>query len=266
MDEYLIKPARIVRIGVPLATACALSVAATIGFGEPGWVSSPQAHAAVTGFANPAPAADTIDLDRDITVEIRIPSNSGLSGEGSAGYTVTLTKLDTDPINTTQGYTKAARLSVTQAKRLGQGDSYSEVTNAQGTVVFSGLKPGVYLFKATPPAGDGRKTQEDVIVIPIIDKQGEWSYNLALAAKFEVPPTPTPTPPPSPPVTITPPPPVTNTPPPPSTTTPPAPPVKGMKSLPMTGAGVIGLVGLAGLLILAGFWVLAVNRRRNSQQ
>lgn len=251
------------RIAIPTASA-AFAVALTATLGLMGADTTlPQAQAAVTGFYKPAPPADTIDLNREVTMVIKIPSASGNTDKGAPGYKVTITRLETAPINTNEGYTKAAALSVAEAQKLKKLESHTGVTDSEGKYEFTGLKPGAYLFTAEPPSAGGRKPQADVIIVPIIDENGHWDYNFTAVAKFEVPPvTPPPTvtttaTPPSTPTTVTPPPGV-------RTETPPQ--TKAREPLPVTGAQVIGIVGIAIALISFGAFLILSPRRKTQSR
>ncbi|RKW97239.1 prealbumin-like fold domain-containing protein [Corynebacterium diphtheriae] len=250
---------------VALPTMCAALGAvasATVGFMGVD-ATLPEAQAAVTGFYKPAPPADTIDLNREVTMVVKIPTTSENSDKGQPGYTVTISRLQTDPINTTDGYRKAAGLKAEDARKLKKLESYNGVTDSDGKVEFNNLKPGAYLVSAQPPSSGGRKTQEDVILAPIIGEDGQWDYHFTVVAKFEVePPVPPITPPPVVPPTITttttvPAPPIPNTEVPPNN-----PPRKPFNSLPVTGAQITGIVAVALGMVAAGFIVLLANRKK----
>ncbi|CAB0580016.1 LPXTG cell wall anchor domain-containing protein [Corynebacterium diphtheriae] len=221
---------------------------------------------AITGFDVPAPPAETIDFDRLVHMTVKVPSDSGLTDKGSSGYTVTVARLNIDPINTTQGYTNAARLGVLDARKLvNKSETFKKITDDEGQAEFDGLKPGAYLVTAEPPTSGGSKPQPDVIVIPIVGQDGQWKYDFTRTVKFEPKPH-TPTTPPIPPIipptvtkTITPPPPT-------QPETPSIPdPTKKPKSLPVTGVQVIGIVGAAAILIILGFALLMAARRKRKQ-
>ncbi|CAB0678968.1 cell surface protein [Corynebacterium diphtheriae] len=263
MNKQLTRSSRGWRIAIPTASAAfAVSLVATLGL-MGAETTLPQAQAAVTGFYKPAPPADTIDLDREVTMVIKIPSASDNTDKGAPRYKVTITRLKTANINTTEGYAKAAALSVAEARKLKKLESHTCVTDSEGKREFTGLKPGAYLFTAEPPSAGGRKPQADVIIVPIIDENGQWDYNFTAVAKFEVEPeVPPVTPPPTVTTTVTPPPTPTTVPQTPISA-PNKPPMSApRKSLPITGAQVIGLVGLATILISAGFAVLVANRKK----
>ncbi|AEX66388.1 hypothetical protein [Corynebacterium diphtheriae] len=255
MNKQLTTSPRGWRIAIPTASAAlAVTLMATLGL-MGAETTLPQAQAAVTGFYKPAPPADTIDLNREVTMVIKIPSASGNTDKGVPGYKVTITRLETAPINTNEGYTKAAALSVAEARKLKKLESHTGVTDSEGKYEFIGLKPGAYLFTAEPPESGGRKPQADVIIVPIIDQNGHWDYNFTAVAKFEVEPE---VPPVTPPPTVT----TTVTPPPPGSGTENPPKAKQREPLPVTGAQVIGIVGIAAILISAGFAVLVANRKK----
>lgn len=255
MNKQLTRSPRGWRIAIlPASAAFAVALTATLGLMGAD-TTLPQAQAAVTGFYKPAPPADTIDLNREVTMVIKIPSASGNTDKGAPGYKVTITRLETAPINTNEGYTKAASLSVAEARKLKKLESHTGVTDSEGKYEFAGLKPGAYLFTAEPPSTGGRKPQADVIIVPIIDQNGHWDYNFTAVAKFEVEPE---VPPVTPPPTVT----TTVTPPPPRSGTENPPKAKQREPLPVTGAQVIGIVGIAAILISAGFAVLVANRKK----
>ncbi|CAB0584361.1 cell surface protein [Corynebacterium diphtheriae] len=255
MNKQLTRSPRGWRIAIlPASAAFAVALTATLGLMGAD-TTLPQAQAAVTGFYKPAPPADTIDLNREVTMVIKIPSASGNTDKGAPGYKVTITRLETAPINTNEGYTKAASLSVAEARKLKKLESHTGVTDSEGKYEFAGLKPGAYLFTAEPPSTGGRKPQADVIIVPIIDQNGHWDYNFTAVAKFEVEPE---VPPVTPPPTVT----TTVTPPPPGSGTENPPKAKQREPLPVTGAQVIGIVGIAAILISAGFAVLVANRKK----
>ncbi|AEX77891.1 cell surface protein [Corynebacterium diphtheriae] len=254
------------RIAIPTASA-AFAVALTATLGLMGADTTlPQAQAAVTGFYKPAPPADTIDLNREVTMVIKIPSASGNTDKGAPGYKVTITRLETAPINTNEGYTKAAALSVAEAQKLKKLESHTGVTDSEGKYEFTGLKPGAYLFTAEPPSAGGRKPQADVIIVPIIDENGHWDYNFTAVAKFEVPPVPPVTPPPTVTTTATPPPTPTTVTPPPGVRTETPPQTKAREPLPVTGAQVIGIVGIAIALISFGAFLILSPRRKTQSR
>ncbi|CAB0831822.1 cell surface protein [Corynebacterium diphtheriae] len=255
------------RIAIPTASA-AFAVALTATLGLMGADTTlPQAQAAVTGFYKPAPPADTIDLNREVTMVIKIPSASGNTDKGAPGYKVTITRLETAPINTNEGYTKAAALSVAEAQKLKKLESHTGVTDSEGKYEFTGLKPGAYLFTAEPPSAGGRKPQADVIIVPIIDEHGQWDYNFTAVAKFEVEPeVPPVTLPPTVTTTVTPPPTPTTVTPPPGVRTETPPKTKAREPLPVTGAQVIGIVGIAIALISFGAFLILSPRRKTQSR
>ncbi|PLW02939.1 LPXTG cell wall anchor domain-containing protein [Corynebacterium ulcerans] len=267
---------RIVYNGVRRNLILAISIAFTTGliFGDgllgrsTGGMVLPSASAAVTGFPKPAPSLDTIDLDCKTNVTIKIPDSLSGTDAGFPGYEVTVTLLETDPINTPEGYTKAAKLTVNQAKTLNALGRYSAVTNAKGEVNFPELVPGAYLITAKPPKPGGREPQEEVLIAPIVGEDGEWDYSFTAVMKFKNDPKPEPTLPPwIPPSTQTTSPPKPNATP--SVTvpvTPPSTPERRVERLPLTGAAVIWLVISAAFLISLGFVFLAVNRRREQSK
>ncbi|CAB0797517.1 LPXTG cell wall anchor domain-containing protein [Corynebacterium diphtheriae] len=216
---------------------------------------------AITGFDVPAPPAETIDLYHLARMVVKVPSESGLTNKGSSGYTVTVARLNIEHINTAQGYTSAARLNVLDARKLvNKSETFKKITDGEGQAEFDGLKPGAYLVAAEPPTSDGSKPQSDVIVIPIVGQDGKWKYDFTRTVKFEPKPH-TPTTPPAPPVTKT------ITPPPPTQPESPLIPnsIKKPKSLPVTGVQVIGIVGLAAVLIALGFALLTAAFRKRKQ-
>lgn len=267
---------RIVYNGVRRNLILALSIALTAGFifggGLLGTSTSgimfPSASAAVTGFPKPAPPFNTIDLDRKTNITIKIPDSSSGTDAGLPGYEVTVTLLETAPINTPEGYAQAAKLTVSQAKTLNTLASYSAVTNAKGEANFSELTPGAYLITAKPPKPGDREPQEEVLIAPIVGEDGEWDYSFTVVMKFKNDPKPEPTPPPwIPPTTQTTTPPIPNVTP--SVTapvTPPSAPERRVERLPLTGAAVIWLVVGATFLISLGFVFLAINRRREQSK
>lgn len=261
-----------VRRNLILAVSIALTAGLIFGGGLLGRSTSniafPSALAAVTGFPKPAPPFETIDLDRKANITIKIPDSSSGTDAGLPGYEVTVTLLETDPINTPEGYTKAAKLTVNQAKTLNGLGRYSAETNAKGEANFPELIPGVYLITAKSPRSGDREPQEEVLIVPIVGEDGEWDYNFTVVMKFKNDPKPEPTPPPwIPPSTQIPSPPKPNVTP--STTvpvTPPPTPERRVERLPLTGAAVIWLVVSAAFLISLGFVFLAVNRRREQSK
>ncbi|CAB0676674.1 cell surface protein [Corynebacterium diphtheriae] len=255
------------RIAIPTASAAlAVTLMATLGL-MGAETTLPQAQAAATGFHKPAPPADTIDLNREVTMVIKIPSASGNTDKGAPGYKVTITRLETAPINTNEGYTKAAALSVAEARKLKKLESHTGVTDSEGKYEFTGLKPGAYLFTAEPPESGGREPQADVIIVPIIDENGQWDYNFTAVAKFKVEPEMPPvTPPPTVTTTVTPPPTPTTVTPPPGVRTETPPKTKAREPLPVTGAQVIGIVGIAIALISFGAFLILSPRRKTQSR
>ncbi|MHC9573274.1 cell surface protein [Corynebacterium diphtheriae] len=258
------RPSTKTALAVGIALAIALTAAPSTATNQIG-VAKANATA-ITGFDVPAPPAETIDLDRLAHMIVKVPSDSGLTDKRSSGYTVTVARLNIDPINTTQGYKNAARLGVLDAHRLvNKSETFKKITDDEGQAEFDGLKPGAYLVTAEPPTSGGSKPQSDVIVIPIVGQEGQWKYDFTRTVKFEPKPH-TPTTPPTPPVipptvtkTITPPPPT-------QPETPSIPnPTKKPKSLPVTGVQVIGIVGAAAVLIVLGFALLIAARRKRKQ-
>ncbi|CAB0583550.1 hypothetical protein [Corynebacterium diphtheriae] len=258
MNKQLTTSPRGWRIAIPTASAAlAVTLMATLGL-MGAETTLPQAQAAVTGFYKPAPPADTIDLNREVTMVIKIPSASGNTDKGAPGYKVTITRLETAPINTNEGYTKAAALSVAEARKLKKLESHTGVTDSEGKYEFTGLKPSAYLFTAEPPESGGREPQADVIIVPIIDENGQWDYNFTAVAKFKVEPE---MPPVTPPPTVT----TTVTPPPaPGNENPPR--TKAREPLPITGAQVIGIIGIAIVLISFGAFLILSPRRKTQSR
>ncbi|AEX47714.1 putative surface-anchored fimbrial subunit [Corynebacterium diphtheriae BH8] len=258
MNKQLTTSPRGWRIAIPTASAAlAVTLMATLGL-MGAETTLPQAQAAVTGFYKPAPPADSIDLNREVTMVIKIPSASGNTDKGAPGYKVTITRLETAPINTNEGYTKAAALSVAEARKLKKLESHTGVTDSEGKYEFTGLKPSAYLFTAEPPESGGREPQADVIIVPIIDENGQWDYNFTAVAKFKVEPE---MPPVTPPPTVT----TTVTPPPaPGNENPPR--TKAREPLPITGAQVIGIIGIAIALISFGAFLILSPRRKTQSR
>ncbi|MHD0231429.1 cell surface protein [Corynebacterium diphtheriae] len=258
MNKQLTISPRGWRIAIPTASAAlAVTLMATLGL-MGAETTLPQAQAAVTGFYKPAPPADSIDLNREVTMVIKIPSASGNTDKGAPGYKVTITRLETAPINTNEGYTKAAALSVAEARKLKKLESHTGVTDSEGKYEFTGLKPSAYLFTAEPPESGGREPQADVIIVPIIDENGQWDYNFTAVAKFKVEPE---MPPVTPPPTVT----TTVTPPPaPGNENPPR--TKAREPLPITGAQVIGIIGIAIALISFGAFLILSPRRKTQSR
>lgn len=178
-------------------------------------------------------------------------------------------------ITTPDGWERAAKLNIDEAQDLPVTQTFTAVTDLEGSAQFtSGMPVGVYLIREVPPQSpheNYRKTRDFLVTIPVGSAKGEyWNCDVDINTKDEpstppvtsTPPTETtttettpPSTPPSTPPATTPPvttPPAT-TPPPPSKDTPRGP-------LPMTGANVTVAVVVALALIAAG--TLLVRRRR----
>lgn len=206
---------------VAVASILAVAPGLTTSLGD---FSSPVAQAAITGFRD-APAASSIDMNQSVDLTLMIPDlrNGEPRDEsekplgGVSGYTVTVTKLGVAPINTEEGYKKAAALTSADLKNIAKGESFTQVTDENGVVRFMGLEPGVYLIKSVTPKDSTKyypQPQDLVVVVPTVNESGTWNYSPTIVAKFvpedcECPPTepcplpttPGPTPPP---VTTTP--------------------------------------------------------------
>ncbi|AEK93191.1 anchor protein [Corynebacterium pseudotuberculosis] len=253
-----------VRRNLMLATSIAFTAGLVYGGGmlEPSMNSLilPSASAAVTGFPRPVPPLENIDLERKASVTIKIPDSSSGTNAGLPGYEVTVILLKTDPINTSEGYAKASKLTVEQAKKLEELRHYSGVTDAKGEANFSELVPGAYLVTTKSPKPGDRKPQEEVLIAPIIGENGEWDYSFTAVMKFKNNPKPGPTLPPwVPPVTQTTPPPTKDEQPP-ASDNPASKQNKKREALPLTGASVVGLIVIS-LSLIAGGFSLLVSRK-----
>lgn len=270
-------------------------------FTEAGTEFLPQAEASITGFAD-APPASTIDINRDVTMTFIVPdprnfepsASDGRPRGGNEGYTITLTRLDTPPVNTTEGYKAAAELELKSITNTLKLDSRSGVTDKYGAARFDGLKPGAYLIEASNPRDPSAyypQPQKMIVVLPTVGENRTWNYNPTIIAKF-IPedcdcPSITPTPPP---VTTKPNPPTSKTPEKPTTPTTPSTSTKpkrpqdtepgrpprttspgsterqdkgrAEKPLPITGVQAAGIVGVAAALIGGGFVLLSFTRSR----
>lgn len=228
----------------------------------------PKAAAAITGF-NDNQDPTTIELDKLVNLKIKIPLvdkyDTDLRSHKPHGsvsnYKIEISLLDTDPINTIEGYKKAAELSVKNAKKLAVVEKYTATTDNEGIAAFPGLKPGAYLVVAQPPTDSSfyyPKPQEMVVVVPTSGQNDKWNYDVLLIAKFEphilpsVPNIPTNTPPSPPASTFSP-------------SSPSPAPEKPAAPLAMTGAAVLGLVMAASVLILGGFTLLILARRKKTE-
>ena len=290
---------------VAALASAAFTIAPVTLPGETSGSIAPVAHAAVTGF--PVPADPTqIDMNKPVELTFVIPDIRSFEPPeptkpprgGVDGYTVTISQVKTDPINTVEGYTKAAKLDVAAAKALGLEESRSEISDSNGAVTFSGLKPGAYYITVTPPEDSSKRyavPQEMIVVVPLVAQDGRWNYQPRVIAKFDPkdcecpPPTTTPPTPPTPPSTpgtttpgttppedpddpeIT----MTTTPnPDPDSEVPPTSPGTGTPpgggssggsgSLAVTGVQAAWLAGIAAMLIGAGALVLVANRKNEN--
>ena len=282
-------------IGVTIACSLFLILPAMVAQSN-----NTSASAAVTGFSRDVDPT-TIQLDRPVRLRFMVPDFSRykwpqeqkLPFGAVSGYRVTAARVNTDPINTPEGYRRAAELDVAQALAKGTSDPVTATTNRDGVAVFSALKPGAYLITTEPPADPSRfyaKPQDMVVILPLVSEHGQWNYDPLVVAKFEPPqcdcppgggttspkPPPTneippkpdkPAQPPQPTPTTSTTPPDSSAPPPNNQLPPPSSPGGGKGStLPVTGVEAFGLIGGAILLFGLGLALVVVAKLRQQRE
>lgn len=278
-----------------LATAAAIAAPAC-GLGTGGIA---KANPVVGSESNLTASAQSTGT-HDITIQLSLGNpNPGEGGQPKptwkvTGVTITLERLaGLDPANK-DDIAKVTDAAVTEVvTQWPKAEKFSAVTDGTGTAHFSGLPVGLYAVTSTAPddSADYRKIQPFVMAIPFFDGlNGDVGQGVIIAKPSG--PTPPPDVPPDVPPVVPPPfPPIPHwphkphTPPNPSTppSQPPAPPTQPnqpptpptppnqpptppthtalVPRLPVTGANVIWLVAVAGLLTLTGAFLLITNMR-----
>ncbi|AFM08188.1 hypothetical protein [Corynebacterium pseudotuberculosis] len=245
-----------------------LAVVAVIGTAV--LFSSPAA------FARPAVSVDsvqaaTIDPTRTASLSIEF-KNSPTARDTLSGIPVRIARIDGIDLTTQEGWLAASKLSVAEALKQPESQSWQAKTDSNGRVRFDALPIGLY--KVQPVKGSDRGFEPFVVPLPSSAETGEWNYDLLVHPKPKhkeeseptvpwwdptIPPLPSKTPQPPQPATTTP-----------ATPSPgPDKPGKDDKQKPntsplaRTGASVIG-VALLGLLLAAlGFGAVMWNKKNN---
>ncbi|QPK78908.1 hypothetical protein G7Y31_10385 [Corynebacterium lizhenjunii] len=253
------------RVGI--AAAC---VAVSLG-------ALPAGASVVTGDIGKLEVADVSQCD---TVELTL-----IVEDGGAGTKFSVTRLADIDLHTQAGWDAVENLDIRSAASLPTDGTWRATTNSTGHARLQGLPVGAYLVSAEAAANADASPQDFVLTLPVGSETG-WDCAPEVHAKVKtpddtpettqprppyppfVPPTPqsepTPTPTPTPRETPSQPAdaPRTSVPSQPGTTpTPSNPSPPG--GLARTGASVLGVVGLAALLILAGVLLKRRNRGHN---
>ena len=169
-------------------------------------------------------SASAVDSSRLIDVTFRkIPLNpfddrepGALPDGGVAGLSFTLFRVRGVDVTTEVGRAAAKKLTVAKAREAGVDKVASELTNAEGKALFTGLHPGLYLVEESAPdtQHDYRLSDPRLIILPLGNPTGtEFEYDSVAVMKGRPSTPPETTIPPVPPRTTTPPvPPETTTP------------------------------------------------------
>ncbi|MCQ9676351.1 SpaA isopeptide-forming pilin-related protein [Corynebacterium sp. BF-R-2] len=169
-------------------------------------------------------SASAVDSSRLIDVTFRkIPLNpfddrepGALPDGGVAGLSFTLFKVRGVDVTTEAGRAAAKKMTVAKAREAGVDKVASELTNAEGKALFTGLHPGLYLVEESAPdtQHDYRLSDPRLIILPLGNPAGtEFEYDSVAVMKGRPSTPPETTIPPVPPKTTTPPvPPETTTP------------------------------------------------------
>lgn len=268
-----------------LATMAATALTIT----APSALSAPMA--VVTGFPH-TPATSNGVADIATTLAVKLPKGNRFDDaihRQLDGYIVHIWHLNGVDISTHEGYEAAAKLSESEIAQR-KGEATSVTTNAEGIAAFPTVFPaGAYYVEIEPPSRPNAYTfRPMLLILPVIDDNGQWAQSLELEAKPQ-PELPTTTPETTTPKTTTPGrPPTTKFPPPPrvpgrppTVTRPPGPSVTttltttpavpgqppetpnvpqraGTPTLAVTGASVLGIALLGTALVIGG----ALSARR----
>ncbi|WP_165243321.1 SpaA isopeptide-forming pilin-related protein [Corynebacterium lizhenjunii] len=207
--------------------------------------------------------------------------------EGIAGTEFSLAKLADIDLSTQVGWDAVGELDAAKAAQARTEGTWRATTDAAGDARFHDLPVGAYLVSATVPAHGRNATPQDFVLTLPVGSESGWDCSPKVFAKMDTPPESTPAQPPAestpprppyppfnpptlrPEPTPTPTPTPTQTPTRPSEPTAPAttPPQSGTSQRPglaSTGASVLGIVGMAAVLILAG--ALLARRKRDADQ
>ncbi|MCQ9676353.1 hypothetical protein [Corynebacterium sp. BF-R-2] len=169
-------------------------------------------------------SASAVDSSRLIDVTFRkIPLNpfddrepGALPDGGVAGLSFTLFKVRGVDVTTEAGRAAAKKMTVAKSREAGVVKVASELTNAEGKALFTGLGPGLYLVEESAPdtQHDYRLSDPRLIILPLGNPAGtEFEYDSVAVMKGRPSTPPETTIPPVPPRTTTPPvPPETTTP------------------------------------------------------
>lgn len=110
------------------------------------------------------------------------------------GSTFTVKKIKGIDLTKADGWKKASELTVSDVQKMEVEKTYTAVTDATGTAMFSHLPIGLYLVEETPAHLEGytyEKTPAFVVALPTRNSEGTaWSCDVRLNPKAEVTPEP----------------------------------------------------------------------------
>lgn len=242
---------------------CALCAAAGIALAPALAQAAP-----VTGdisHLNPA----HVDASHPVTLTVmKDPANFDADPGPVEGITFSAIRIDCCDLTGYAGWNELRNVDPDTAPT--QGTEFTAVTDADGRAVFTDLEVGVWKVQEVSTDPDAPRTEPFLVTLPAAQPDGsDWDYQVEVHPKAVTPTPPSTAPSGEPgiiPIPVPIPIPGSPTPVPPSPA-PPAPeapqpsaPVKGLPKLPVTGASV-GLVVIAGLLLIIGGIVLTRRRR-----